>query len=257
MMKPKQIFQALAEQAGAGLCRHVPVVKAYPVKKGEECLAPGNFGMEVEMIADTDGWQVERNGAHLFYEAADFAEEFQAVTLDTRHAMPLPFGTEIHRLQEGEEFSVYPRGKNHKPVHALAKQPAFLVTFPKGAPTYIRDIDFHVSFRTSANYADDALTGLFNYKAHLQAEDKPQRYVVLPQETVLEVKGKPLQVKPGTVLHENSSDPDGYTIVSPMMFAKEYKIIDPANSKALSAHIAHSGAQKSALIRRYLQKNKA
>lgn len=256
MKKLQDIFRQLEEKAGAGLCRRVPVVKAYPVKQGEECLAPGNFGMEVEMVADTDGWQVERNGEHLFYEAADFAEEFEAVTLDKRHAMPLPFGTEIHRLQEGEEFAVYPRGKKHKPVHALAKQPAFLVTFPKGAPTYIRDIDFHVSFRTSETYADDALKGLFNYKSHLQSDEKPQRYVVLPQETVLEVKGKALQVKPGTVLHENSSDPDGYTVVSPMVFAKEYKIIDPANSKALSAHIAHSGAQKSAMIRRFLKKSR-
>tara|TARA_R110002124_G_scaffold22631_5_gene85034 strand:- start:815 stop:1582 length:768 start_codon:yes stop_codon:yes gene_type:complete len=254
MMKLQQLFHELEDVAGAGLCRQVPVVKARPVKKGEECLAPGNFGMEVEMVADTDGWQVEKGGQNLFYEDEDFKEEFEAVALDNRHAMPLPFGTAVHRLKEGEEFAVYPKGKKHKPVHALAKQPAFLVTFPDGAPTYIRDIDFHVSFRTNAQYADDALTGLFNYKAHLQSDDKPQRYVVLPQETVLEVKGKPLQVKPGTVLYENSSDPDGYTVVSPMVFAKEYKIIDPANSKAMAAHIAHSGAQKSALIRRYLQK---
>jgi len=254
MIGLQQIFQTLEEKAGAGLCRAVPTVKAHPVKKGEECLAPGNFGMEVEMVADTDGWQVERNGEHLFYGDEDFAEEFEAVVLDTRHAMPLPFGTDVHRLKEGDEFYVYPKGKKNKPVHALAKQPAFLVSFPNGAPTYIRDIDFHASFRTNAPYTDDALTGLFNYKAHLQADDKPQRYVVLPQETVLEVKGKPLQVKPGTVLYENKDDPDGYTVVSPMVFAKEYKIIDPANSKALSAHIAHSGAQKSAMIRRYLQK---
>ncbi|TNE32074.1 MAG: hypothetical protein EP349_02735 [Alphaproteobacteria bacterium] len=254
MIKLQDMFQQLEEKAGAGLCRHVPVVKAHPVKKGEECLAPGNFGMEVEMVADTDGWQVERNGQNLFYEDEDFKEEFEAVALDTRHAMPLPFGTEVHRLQEGEEFAVYPKGKKHKPVHALAKQPAFLVSFPDGAPTYIRDIDFHVSFRTNARYADDALTGLFNYKTHLQSDDKPQRYVVVPRETVLEVKGKALQVKPGTVLYENSADSDGYTVVSPMVFAKEYKIIDPANGKAMATHIAHSGAQKSALIRRYLHK---
>ncbi|TVQ83811.1 MAG: hypothetical protein EA357_05145 [Micavibrio sp.] len=260
MKTPAEIFNELAEKNGAGLCRPVATVTAYPVKKGEEAVAPGNFGMEVEFIAPADGWQVVRDGEKFFYENDDFEAEYAPVKLDRRHAVPLPSGAHLRRLSSGDTFLTYPLGPGRKPVRSIAKEPAFLLTPVGKPPVYLGETYALMTYDFQYGHVPRRLKELFVQKSSRGNSDKTQeavRYVVVQDKTLVDHSGQGRELKAGTILYENAADPNGYTPLMPEIFIRQFQIETPANSLRQKQCTAQDNSNRIANLRRYIGRRRS
>lgn len=215
-MKADALFQKYA--AAAGLAVEAPILKAYPVKKGESVVV--NAGVNIQTTAEDDGWQAYLDGKGFFLTNEEFAANTEKVDPDRLGIVKqnLPDDANPRAVQKGERIVVQPWSDTDLGVSKTADEAGYVLAV-EGKKKFMSDIEFRTAFNTNAAPLDQSQA---LYRVKPAENSTTTRYVVLPEDVPLDFKAGEYKAPAGSVVYENDNDEDGYTAVPYNYFVKRF-----------------------------------
>lgn len=217
-----------------------PPVNPARIEKGNDvviCAA----GMNCEIEADRDGWQIYVDGRAKFLTNEDYAN--QVAKIETCPEKSIPAGADIKIVSKGETISIQQWSDTNLGQIKSAETDGIVMTIDQKRK-FFSWAKFVAEFKTEDHPVAQMVPEKFkNPTEYRFIKDKtPIRYLILPEDTVIDFKDGPYEATAGQILFENPEDIDGYTLMPRDEFEKNHgfaqRSLPPSQKKRLSAPTA-------------------
>ncbi len=228
-------FNAHAQRNG--ICYYDPIVKASPVKQGDQCELVMN-GVKSRETAIEDGYVVAIQGDVLFYNTARFNLTFSRIDewLSRTNRSSLPENTMAFPVEKGQEIKVHMLERATQATMTTAPSDGWVVnSYAEGKARFMTDLVFRSMYKTDLALPDSQ-KNIYRYKT--LNTDLPVSYVRLDRDIhYRDSMNIPHIAYAGDMLLALPSLPRDYSEVAIDMFYSSFAVERPSPMKAEPAKI--------------------
>jgi hypothetical protein len=200
MVNAAVFFNASAQQVSA---QKVEVARL--IQEGDTIQV--NMGFNIETSAEADGWYVPLPVGQVF----DF-EEIESYVIQPQAVQHFEISSKVKKINAGDNYVA----NIGFLIETSAETSGFLFEQEDSSATFFAEAHYQAVFGDQQVVQEQLIVAV---------NDKITKAVVLENEVTFEFMAGTYTAPAGYVLYANEEDEDGYTVVSPIQFFRDFVIL--------------------------------